>query len=187
MIPVRYATVNVQIRRAPRGHRDAGTRTTSRRTTRALTPPAGWYRVNLRRSRHSFRRFSHSAAPRTAKPGKRSQVSLVKYGRVQAALGQSSLQAMAQHLLCLMTRNMSSDGFVFTDPLAPEGFSAPGCIIAAPLFPAACQQRLWPPVPQATADANNLARERVARTLERYVLCIGPFDTAAPQRIRPEH
>ncbi len=178
MIPVRYATVNVQIRRAHRGHRDAGTRTTSRRTTRALTPPAGWHRVNLRRSRHSFRRFSHSAAPRTAKPGEGSQVSLVKYGREQTALGQSSLQAIAQHLLCLMTRNMSSDGFVFTDPLAPEGFSAPGCIIAAPLFPAACQQRLWPPVPQATADAitwlGNALQEHWNGTYYASVLSIQP-------------
>ena len=44
-------------------------------------------------------------------------------------------------MFCLMLRNMSSDGFVFADPLAgqalaPGAFSAPGCIIAAPSFPA---------------------------------------------------
>jgi glucoamylase len=35
-----------------------------------------------------------------------------------------------------MTRNMSSDGFAFADPLAPGNFSAPGCFIAAPSYPA---------------------------------------------------
>jgi hypothetical protein len=97
---------------------------------------------------------------------------------VQTALGQSSLQAIAQHLLCLVTRNMSSDGFVFTDPLAPGGFSAPGCIIAAPLFPAACQQRLWPPVPQATADAitwlGNALQEHWNGTYYASVLSMQP-------------
>jgi glucoamylase len=63
------------------------------------------------------------------------------YARVQAALQQSSLTAIAQHMFCLMMRNMSSDGFVFDDPLAanpftPGTFSAPGCIIASPSFPA---------------------------------------------------
>ena len=63
------------------------------------------------------------------------------YARVQTALQQSSLTAIAQHMFCLMLRNMSSDGFVFADPLAgqpfsPGTFSAPGCIIAAPSFPA---------------------------------------------------
>lgn len=58
------------------------------------------------------------------------------YARVQAALQQSSLTAIAQHMFCLMMRNMSSDGFVFDDPLTPGAFSAPGCIIASPSFPA---------------------------------------------------
>ena len=58
------------------------------------------------------------------------------YARVQAALPQSSLTAIAQHMFSLMLRNMSSDGFVFADPLAPGAFSAPGCIIASPSFPA---------------------------------------------------
>ena len=71
------------------------------------------------------------------------------YALVQTALQQSSLTAIAQHMFCLMLRNMSSDGFVFADPLAgqpsdpvtgppfsPGTFSAPGCIIAAPSFPA---------------------------------------------------
>jgi glucoamylase len=64
------------------------------------------------------------------------------YARVQTALPQSSLTAIAQHMFSLMLRNMSSDGFVFADPEAgqqafsPGTFSVPGCIIAAPSFPA---------------------------------------------------
>ncbi|HXZ72110.1 MAG TPA: glycoside hydrolase family 15 protein [Streptosporangiaceae bacterium] len=65
----------------------------------------------------------------------------IQYARVQVGLPQASLTAIAQHMFCLMMRNMSSDGFVFADPLAsnpfaPGTFSAPGCIIAAPSFPA---------------------------------------------------
>lgn len=57
------------------------------------------------------------------------------YGRVQTAVQQSDLPAVAQHMFCLMTRNMSSDGFVFADPNPPGEFSVPGCIIAAPSYP----------------------------------------------------
>ena len=39
-------------------------------------------------------------------------------------------------MFSLMLRNMSSDGFAFADPLAAGAFSAPGCIIASPSFPA---------------------------------------------------
>jgi glucoamylase len=59
----------------------------------------------------------------------------LQYARVQAALPQSSLTAIAQHMFSLMLRNVSSDGFVFADPLHPGSFSAPGCIIASPSFP----------------------------------------------------
>ena len=57
------------------------------------------------------------------------------YARVQTALQQSSLTAIAQHMFSLMLRNMSSDGFAFADPLTAGAFSAPGCIIASPSFP----------------------------------------------------
>ena len=60
----------------------------------------------------------------------------LRFARVQTALPQSSLTAIAQHMFSLMLRNISSDGFVFADPLAPGSFSAPGCIIASPSFPA---------------------------------------------------
>src|ERR1044071_26209 len=39
----------------------------------------------------------------------------------------------------LMSRNIASDGFIFSDPQAPGDYSKdskPGCVIAAPSFPA---------------------------------------------------
>ncbi len=56
-------------------------------------------------------------------------------------LQQSSLTTIAQHMFSLMLRNMSSDGFMFADPLASNPvarrtFSAPDRIITAPSFPA---------------------------------------------------
>jgi glucoamylase len=39
-------------------------------------------------------------------------------------------------MFALMMRNISSDGFVFADPVDPSRVSAPGCIIAAPTYPA---------------------------------------------------
>src|ERR1019366_4583706 len=83
-------------------------------------------------------------------------MTLLKYGRVQTSLSQSSLPAVAQHMFSLMLRNMSSDGFVFTDPNAPGDFSAPGCIIAAPTFavgPAVNQDYVY----NWTRDAANTA------------------------------
>jgi glucoamylase len=56
--------------------------------------------------------------------------------RAQTALRQSDLQAIAQHMFSLMLRNVSSDGFQFADPTDPTKFSKPGCVIAAPSFPA---------------------------------------------------
>ncbi|MGO9961664.1 MAG: glycoside hydrolase family 15 protein [Solirubrobacteraceae bacterium] len=55
---------------------------------------------------------------------------------VQTALDQVNLQTIAQHMYDLMLRNVSSDGFVVSDPLAPGSFSTPGCVIAAPSYPA---------------------------------------------------
>jgi glucoamylase len=43
---------------------------------------------------------------------------------------------IAQHMFFLMARNVSSDGFAFVDPVHGGIFSLPGCIIAAPSFPA---------------------------------------------------
>jgi glucoamylase len=56
------------------------------------------------------------------------------YSEVQAC-GHSDLSALAQHLYSLMLRNVATDGFVFSDPLAPGKFSKPGCILASPSYP----------------------------------------------------
>ncbi len=49
----------------------------------------------------------------------------------------AGLDATAQHLFSLMLRNVTSDGFQFSDPADPSKFSRPGCVIAAPSYPAA--------------------------------------------------
>lgn len=56
--------------------------------------------------------------------------------RAQAGPRQSDFQAVAQHMYALMLRNVSSDGFRFTDPADPGTFSEPGCVIAASSYPA---------------------------------------------------
>jgi len=53
---------------------------------------------------------------------------------VQPAVEQSDLTAIAQHMFALMLRNVSSDGYAFTDPMDPSQFSRPGCIIASPSY-----------------------------------------------------
>ena len=56
--------------------------------------------------------------------------------RPLAAHQESDLSALAPYMLMLMMRNVTSDGFVLTDPLDANQFSLPGCVIAAPSFPA---------------------------------------------------
>jgi glucoamylase len=56
--------------------------------------------------------------------------------RARALPPQTDFSAAAQHMFALMLRNVSSDGFLFTDPTDASRFSRPGCIIAAPSFPA---------------------------------------------------
>jgi glucoamylase len=58
----------------------------------------------------------------------------LRYALARPAVAQSDLTVIAQYFLPLMLRNMSSDGFVFTDPYDADKFSAPGCIIASPSF-----------------------------------------------------
>src|SRR5689334_4361908 len=59
---------------------------------------------------------------------------MLSYRRVRFTAQRSSLEALAQYMIPLMLRNMSSDGFAFTDPNASGRFSAPGCIIASPSY-----------------------------------------------------
>jgi len=56
--------------------------------------------------------------------------------RHQVTLTQSDLQTIAQHMFSLMLRNIASDGFVFTDPNDSHVLSQPGCVVAAPSYPA---------------------------------------------------
>lgn len=54
----------------------------------------------------------------------------------QLAVQRSDLPTIAQHMFSLMLRNVASDGYVFNAPDNPVLFSLPGCVIAAPSFPA---------------------------------------------------
>jgi glucoamylase len=56
---------------------------------------------------------------------------------VRPAALDGDLEVIAQHMFSLMLRNVASDGFQFTDPADPSRFSRPGCVIAAPSYPAA--------------------------------------------------
>src|SRR5918998_1990962 len=55
--------------------------------------------------------------------------------RVDLAYEHVDLQRVAQHMYALMLRNVSSDGFPFTDS-THQLVSRPGCVIAAPSYPA---------------------------------------------------
>ena len=59
----------------------------------------------------------------------------------QIMWSEAGLPKIAQHMFSLMLRNLASDGFLFLDPnhpdpKDPQSFSLPGCVIAAPSFPA---------------------------------------------------
>jgi glucoamylase len=69
---------------------------------------------------------ARAAAPRAA----------ARRAHVQVAAQQADFQTIAQHMFSLMFRNVCSDGFRFTDPADPQQFSAPGCVVAAPAYPA---------------------------------------------------
>jgi glucoamylase len=56
------------------------------------------------------------------------------YAGMNTAVGRSDPGAFSTYFLPLMLRNMSSAGYVFTDPADPASFSAPGCIIASPSY-----------------------------------------------------
>ncbi|WFU12035.1 glycoside hydrolase family 15 protein (plasmid) [Rhizobium sp. CB3090] len=54
----------------------------------------------------------------------------------KAAYQQTDLAALANYLILLMLRNVTSDGYIIEDPANPGQYSAPGCVVAAPSFPA---------------------------------------------------
>jgi glucoamylase len=75
-------------------------------------------------------------AIRSARAKSATEHAALPRARAQTALQQTDFQVIAQHMYSLMLRNVSSDGFLFTDPADPASFSKPGCIIAAPSYPA---------------------------------------------------
>lgn len=89
----------------------------------------------------------------------------LQFRTVTASPQQSTLPAIAQHLLWLMLRNIASDGFVFPDPLAPGTFSAPGCIIASPSYPADLATINQDYVYNWTRDAAVVAMEMAAAAM----------------------
>ena len=54
----------------------------------------------------------------------------------RAVVRRSDFQMIAQHMISLLMRNVASDGFLFEDPVEQGRFAKPGCIIAAPSYPA---------------------------------------------------
>jgi glucoamylase len=54
----------------------------------------------------------------------------------KAAYQQTDLSYLAPYMFLMMMRNVTSDGFVVEDPSSPGQYSVPGCVIAAPSFPA---------------------------------------------------
>src|SRR4051812_46741751 len=67
----------------------------------------------------------------------------LRYERVQAALLQTDLAAVAPYMLQLMLRNVATSGFAFVAPPNPDDppgspprVSKPGCILASPSYPA---------------------------------------------------
>jgi glucoamylase len=55
---------------------------------------------------------------------------------VQTPTGQADLPTVAGHMFALMFRNVASDGFRFADPMSSGQYSQPGCVLAAPSYPA---------------------------------------------------
>ena len=59
----------------------------------------------------------------------------------QIIWSEAGFPKIAQHMFSLMLCNLASDGFLFLDPnhpdpTDPQSYSLPGCVIAAPSFPA---------------------------------------------------
>nr|WP_299503928.1 glycoside hydrolase family 15 protein [uncultured Rhizobium sp.] len=54
----------------------------------------------------------------------------------KAAYQQTDLSSLSPYMFLMMMRNVTSDGFVLEDPMSPGHYSQPGCVIAAPSFPA---------------------------------------------------
>lgn len=54
----------------------------------------------------------------------------------KTAYQQTELTSLSRYMLLMMLRNVTSDGYVIEDPAQPGRYSLPGCVIAAPSYPA---------------------------------------------------
>ena len=126
-------TVERQSRRRiifPTAHNEReakGPMATTHCRTHVTAQVAGLPRV---RPQIAFQQAEHFRAHVTA------QVAGLPRVRPQIEFQQADLPTIAQHMFSLMLRNVASDGFRYTDPVNPGSFSLPGCVIAAPSFPA---------------------------------------------------
>jgi len=126
-------TVERQSRRRiifPTAHNEReakGPMATTHCRTHVTAQLAGLPRV---RPQIAFQQPEHFRAHVTA------QVAGLPRVRPQIEFQQADLPTIAQHMFSLMLRNVASDGFRYTDPVNPGSFSLPGCVIAAPSFPA---------------------------------------------------
>ncbi|HST82306.1 MAG TPA: glycoside hydrolase family 15 protein [Kineosporiaceae bacterium] len=85
--------------------------------------------------------------------------------RTQVAMPETDFQAVAQHMFALLLRNVASDGYRFADPTDSTKFSIPGCVVAAPSFPASTPGVDQDYVFNWTRDAAITAMEIVAAEL----------------------
>jgi len=60
---------------------------------------------------------------------------MITYANPTLDLSNVDFPEVAQHMYDLMMRNIATDGFVFNDPVNPQNWSLPGCVLAAPSFP----------------------------------------------------
>jgi glucoamylase len=93
----------------------------------------------------------------------------LQYSRVRPAIAQSDLTTIAPYMFCLMFRNITSDGFVFEDPVNAGVLSQPGCVLASPSW---------------ENTATNVSQDYVYWTRDAAIsaieLAVGPLPTTQP-------
>lgn len=89
-------------------------------------------------------------------------------GRVELVNDAVDFDRVAQHMYALMIRNISSDGFVFTDS-TPTLLSEPGCVIAAPTPASLLHHRRSEPAVVGAGRRPGVADQRARRRVRRAV------------------
>src|SRR5260370_21583818 len=94
----------------------------------------------------------------------------LQYSQVRPAVAQSDLTTIAPYMFWLMFRNITSDGFVFEDPLNTGVLSQPGCVLASPSWETTA--------PNVSQDyVYNWTRDAAVTAIE---LAAGPLPTTQP-------